>query len=442
MDKLLPQNIEAEEGVLGSIIIDPEALVRVADFLRPEDFYRDMHRTLYGFMLNLYARRIPADFITLCDELKRAEKLEEIGSAAILSLINGVPTSGNIEHYARIVERTAVCRRLIHAAGQIAALGYEQTPNALALAEQVLFSVDKRVISSGFVSIQDLMLNFVDDLEALHDRRKSIIGVPTGYSGLDALTGGLQDTDLIILAGRPSMGKSAAAMSIGYNAALAGYSVAIFSLEMGKRQLAGRLLAMDSGLNMQNIRNGWIGDDWQAVTDATGRLSALPIWINDTSGSPVASMRSQLRRLFVDSKPDLVIVDYLQLIAMPAEEGKNWHNNRVNEIGEITRGLKALAKEFNVPVLALAQLSRSVEARASKIPQLSDLRESGSIENDADIVMFINRPEYWEEREGQEITRPNEADIIVAKHRNGPIGTVTLLYLASQTRFLEMEARR
>lgn len=436
MEKRLPFSLEAEQGVLGSILIDAEAINQVADFLKPEDFYRDSHKTIYAEMVRLYEQHRPADSITLAYELE--DKLEE-GTSYLWELVNDVPTSGNVEYYARIVAHDAVCRRLIHAAGLIAAFGYERKENAVQLAEQVLFSVEKRSTASGFDSLQSIMLEYMNDLDRVHEKRGTIIGVPTGFTDIDKMLGGLQKTDLVILAARPSMGKSAMAMAMAHNAAKKDKKVAVFSLEMGKKQLAARLLAMDSKVDLQSLRNGWIdNDEWDSITASNGRLSELPIWINDTAGNPITSMRSQLRRLFTDSKPDLIIVDYLQLIDTP--DDKKRRDNRVNEIGDITRGLKGIAKEFDVPVLALAQLSRAVEARQIKIPQLSDLRESGSIENDADVVMFLYRQDYYEEKEGKEtMTRPNEADVIVAKHRNGPTGVVTLYFQSDQTSFHNLE---
>lgn len=444
IEKQLPCNIEAEIGVLGSIILDPEAIAQVADFLKPDDFYRETHRTLYTTILKLYAGRIPPDVITLSDELERIGKLEEVGgSYHLISLVNEVPTSGNVEYYAGIVARLGVCRRLIHVAGQIAAIAYEQAENALQLAEQLLFSIERKTNTSGFASMSDVMYDFINDLTQVHENKVEYIGVPTGFTDLDDTLSGLQKTDLIILAGRPGMGKSAAGMGMVYNAARKGFKCAVFSLEMGKRQLALRLTAMHSGKDIQSIRNGWLDDaDWQDIVDTHDALSELPIWINDTSGNPIASMRSQLRRLVSEHGIDLIVVDYLQLIDPP--EDKKRRDNRVNEISEITRGLKGIAKEFNVPVLALAQLSRAVESRALKVPQLSDLRESGSIENDADVVLFVYRQDYYEEKDGvlpENRTRPHEADIIIAKHRNGSEGTVTLHFDGSKTQFRNRSKR-
>ena len=439
VEKLLPQNIEAECGVLGSIIIDPEAIVQVADFLHSDDFYRDAHRTIYEVILQLYEQREPADFITISDELERRNKLEEVGGASyITSLINQVPTSGNVEYYGRIVERTSILRRLIHAAGQIAAIAYEEGDADVALdrAEQLIFNISQRHARSDFSLLRDILSEYMNKLDQLHERRGTIVGVPTGFTDLDRLTGGLQRSDLIILAARPAIGKTSLALSLAHNSTVKyQHSVAIFSLEMSKEQLVQRLLSMDAGVDQQRLRTGWIEDDeWDRIIYAMGTLSEANIWIDDTPGITTVEMRSKARRLQAEHGIDLIIVDYLQLMQSVLGSGKR-NENRVQEISEVSRNLKALARELNLPVLALAQLSRAVETRQSKVPQLSDLRESGSLEQDADIVMFIYRDDIY----NPESERKNIADIIVAKHRNGPVGEVSLYFQASQTRFRDLE---
>ncbi len=439
VEKLLPQNIEAECGVLGSIIIDPEAIVQVADFLHSDDFYRDAHRTIYEVILQLYEQREPADFITICDELERRNKLEEVGGASyITSLINQVPTSGNVEYYGRIVERTSILRRLIHAAGQIAAIAYEEGDADVALdrSEQLIFNISQRHARTDFSLLRDILSEYMNKLDQLHERRGTIVGVPTGFTDLDRLTGGLQRSDLIILAARPAIGKTSLALSLAHNSTVKyQHSVAIFSLEMSKEQLVQRLLSMDAGVDQQRLRTGWIEDDeWDRIIYAMGTLSEANIWIDDTPGITTVEMRSKARRLQAEHGIDLIIVDYLQLMQSVLGSGKR-NENRVQEISEVSRNLKALARELNLPVLALAQLSRAVETRQSKVPQLSDLRESGSLEQDADIVMFIYRDDIY----NPESERKNIADIIVAKHRNGPVGEVSLYFQASQTRFRDLE---
>ncbi len=382
MEKLLPQNIEAECGVLGSIIIDPEAIVQVSDFLHTDDFYRDAHHTIYEVILQLYEEHEPADFITICDELERRNKLEEVGGASyITSLINQVPTSGNVEFYARIVERTAILRRLIHAAGQIAAIAYEEGDADIALdkAEQLIFNISQRHARSDFTHMRDVLAEYMNKLDQLHERRGTIVGVPTGFTDLDRLTGGLQKSDLIVLAARPGIGKSSLALSLAHNTALKYHnSIAVFSLEMSKDQLAQRLLSMDARIDQQRLRTGIIEEDeWDRIVYAMDTLSESNIWIDDTAGISTMEMRSKARRLQAEHGIDLIIVDYLQL--MQATIGGKRNENRVQEISEISRSLKGLARELNVPVLALAQLSRAVESRQSKVPQLSDLRESGCL---------------------------------------------------------------
>jgi replicative DNA helicase len=438
VEKLLPQNIEAECGVLGSIIIDPEAIVQVSDFLHADDFYRDAHHTIYEVILQLYEEHEPADFITICDELERRNKLDEVGGASyITSLINQVPTSGNVEFYARIVERTAILRRLIHAAGQIAAIAYEEGDADIALdkAEQLIFNISQRHARSDFTHMRDVLAEYMNKLDQLHERRGMIVGVPTGFTDLDRITGGLQKSDLIVLAARPGIGKSSLALSLAHNTALKFHnSIALFSLEMSKDQLAQRLLSMDAKIDQQRLRTGIIEEDeWDRIVYAMDTLSESNIWIDDTAGISTMEMRSKARRLHAEHGIDLIIVDYLQL--MQATIGGRRNENRVQEISEISRSLKGLARELNLPVLALAQLSRAVESRQSKVPQLSDLRESGSIEQDSDIVMFIYRDDLY----NQESERKNIADIIIAKHRNGPVGEISLYFQASQTRFRDLE---
>ena len=390
MEKLLPQNIEAECGVLGSIIIDPEAIVQVSDFLRADDFYRDAHRTIYEVILQLFEEREPADFITICDELERRGKLEEVGGASyITSLINQVPTSGNVEYYARIVERTSILRRLIHAAGQIAAVAYESDDAEAALekAEQLIFSISQRHARTDFAHLRDILADYMNKLDQLHERRGMIVGVPTGFTDLDRLTGGLQKSDLIILAARPGVGKTSLALSLAHNTAVKHQrSVAVFSLEMSKEQLAQRLLSMDASIDQQRLRTGWIEDDeWERIVYAMDTLAEANIWIDDSAGISTTELRSKARRLQAERGIDMIIIDYLQL--MQATIGGRRNENRVQEISEISRSLKALARELNVPVLALAQLSRAVESRQSKVPQLSDLRESGCLAGDSLVYL-------------------------------------------------------
>lgn len=437
MEKLLPNNIDAEMAVLGSIIIDPEAIIQVADLLQARDFYRDAHRRIYDVIMHLANAGDPPDFITICNELEGRQQLEDVGGDSyITSLINYVPTSGNIEYYADIVTRASQLRDAIHASGQTAAAAYEPGANAeevLAKAQQRFNEIMARKMrGNGFTPTDDLMPQRIELLNQLHQKRGTIIGVPTGFSVLDQMTGGLQHSDLIILAARPGMGKTSMALSLAANAALTyRQHVAVFSLEMSKEQLGDRLLSMDADVDQQRLRTGWIEDDeWERIVRAGDRIAEASIWIDDTAGISPFEMRNKLLRLQAEQGVDLVIVDYLQL--MQGGTGKKYEN-RVVEVSDISRNLKGIARELNVPVVALSQLSRSVESRQNKVPQLSDLRESGAIEQDADIVLFIYRDVVY----NPTTEKRNTADIIVAKHRNGPIGEISLYFDPTRTRFAD-----
>lgn len=439
MEKLLPQNIEAEQGVLGSILIDPQAIEVVATKLQPTDFYRNAHRIIYESMLHLYQSREPADFLMICDDLERNGRLEEVGDASyITSLVNGVPTSGNVEYYAEIVARASTLRSIIHTSGQVVAEAYESGAldgEVLSKAQQWFYEIASRQQrGNGFVDTESLMGDRMQRLQFLQRHRGTILGVPTGFRYLDSMTGGLQKSDLIILAARPGIGKTSFALTLAANAAIRyDQKVAVFSLEMSKEQLGDRLLSQEARVDQQRMRTGWIEDDeWDRIARAGDKIAEASIWIDDTAGITSMEMRSKVRRLQSEQGVDLVIVDYLQL--MQASTGKK-QENRVQEVSEISRNLKGLARELNVPVLALSQLSRAVESRQSKVPQLSDLRESGSIEQDSDIVMFIYRDDVY----NPDSERKNIADIIVAKHRNGPTGEISLYFTPSETSFRDLE---
>lgn len=435
MEKLLPQNIEAERGVLGSMIIDPEAIDQVIGFVQADDFYRDAHRTIYEVIVALVTRNERADFITICDELERRNNLEDVGGASyVTSLINQVPTSGNAEYYGRIVERTSVLRRLISAAGRIAAIAYDEVEvrTALERAEREIFDISARYLlaQSGDIGMSELMAQYFQLLDERYERRGAIVGVPTGFADLDRLLGGLQRSDLDILAARPGVGKTTCAINIAYNAALRfKRRVGIFSLEMSKEQLAQKFVALDSKVEQQRLRTGLFqDDDWTSLVATIGTLTELGIRIDDTAGMTLMQMRSRARRWVAEYGIELIIIDYLQLIG--SDTTRKYENRQV-EVSALSAALKNLARELNIPVLALAQLSRAVEGRQVKIPQLSDLRESGSIENEADVVMFIYRDEVY----NPQTERKNQADIIVAKHRNGPVGEVALYCNQAQSRF-------
>ncbi len=391
MERLPPQNIEAEAAVLGSLLIDPQAMVVVAEIVRPEDFYRDAHRLLFQAAVDLYTHGRPADLVTLSDEIDRRGQMEQVGGIDyITTLVNVVPTSSNADYYAQIVVRSAILRRLIQVAGQIAALAYSESDADAALdkAEQLLFAVSQRVTRADFEHIRDILDVYYEKLEHLHSRRGDIVGVPTGFSDLDKMTGGLQPSDLIILAARPSVGKTSLALSLAHNTAMRfSQSVAIFSLEMSKEQLAQRLLSMDAGVDQQRMRTGYISDaddEWSHISLSIGRLSEASIYIDDTAGISLLEMRSKARRLKAERGFDLLMVDYLQLMSGTGSKGDG---NRQQEISEISRGLKALARELNVPIVALSQLSRAVESRQSKVPMLSDLRESGCLAGESLVYL-------------------------------------------------------
>lgn len=438
-DKTIPANLEAEEAVLGSLLIDPDAVLKVASFLRPDDFYREKNGWIYQAVLDLHERREPADFVTLVDELQRRNLLDEVGGPAyIASLINSVPTAVYVEHYAHIVERTATLRRLISAAGQIAALAYEEAEDVdevVDRAEQLIFNVSERRIRRDLTPIRQIMHGVVDRIDYLHRHQGGLLGVPSGFSKLDKLLGGFQKSDLIVLAARPSVGKTALALNIAVNAAKRyGQRVAFFSLEMSSEQLVQRLLASETGISQQRLRLGEIQDyEWPILMEAAGVLSEMMLFIDDTPAMSALELRTKARRLQAEHGLDLVIVDYLQLMRSDVRA-----ENRVQEISYITRSLKSLARELEAPLIALSQLSRAVESRSDHKPILSDLRESGSIEQDADIVMFIYREELVKEN----TERKNIADIIVAKHRNGPTDTVPLYFDKELARFADLELTR
>jgi len=438
-DRLPPQNIEAEQSVLGSLLIDPDAIIKIGSFLRAEDFYREAHQIIYRAILALHERRLPADFVTVTDELVRQGQLDLVGGPAYLaSLINLVPTSVHVEHYGRIVERTGLMRRLITAASEIAALAYEEREESdeiIDQAERILFDVSQRRLNKSLVPISDVVKTYYDHIEYLVEHRDETLGVPTGFLDLDRLLGGLQPSDLIIIAARPGVGKSSLATSIASNVALKSNGVvAIFTLEMSAEQLVQRMIASQTGIDSQRLRLGRIEDlEWEQFTRASGVLSEAAIFIDDSPSPSPMEIRTKSRRLAAEYDLDLIIIDYLQLM----QAGDRRSENRVQEISYISRALKGLARELNVPVIALSQLSRAVEARQDKRPVLSDLRESGSIEQDADIVMFIYRDEMYDE----DSDRANIADIIVAKHRNGPSDTVALRFEPKLTKFADLAMR-
>lgn len=437
-EPLPPHNTDAEEALLGSLLIDRDAIAPIAAFLRPEDFYRERNAAIYAAMLALNERREPVDIVTLSDELQRTERYETAGGLAYLSsLLSVVPTSLHAERYARIVERAALRRRLIRVAGRIAALGYDEaldTDLALEQAEQALFAVTERRTNRDFRKLADVLREYWEQLLLTADVDRLERGIPTDFKDLDRLLGGLQRSDLIILAARPSMGKSSLALCLARNAAVRfGAKVAFFSLEMSMVQLAQRLLFSESAVDSSRLRQANLGQtERRKLAEALSVLAAAPIYLDDTPNIPLNELRAKARRLHHEIGIDLLMVDYLQLVQGSGRE------NRVNEIGEISRALKALARELNVPVVALSQLSRAVESRTPHIPMLSDLRESGAIEQDADVVMFIYREEVYD----KDTENKGIAEIHVAKHRNGPTGQVSLLWLEKLTKFVDLGVER
>jgi replicative DNA helicase len=437
LDKTIPANPEAEEAVLGSLLIDPDAVIKIASFLEVDDFYREKNGWIYQAILDLHEKREPADFVTLVDELERRNILHEVGGAAyITALVNSVPSAVYVEHYAHIVERAAVLRRLISAAGQITSLAYEEADDVdevVDRAEQLIFNVSERRVRRDLIPVRQVMHSVVDRIDYLHRHQGDVMGVPTGFAKLDKLLGGFQKSDLVILAARPSVGKTSLALNFALNAARRFRKVVgFFSLEMSAEQIVQRLLSMETGIDQQRLRQGEIRDDeWDMLMRAAAELSETLLYIDDTPAMSAIELRTKARRLQAEHGLDLLLVDYLQLM-----RGDNHRSeNRVQEISYISRSLKSLARELEAPLIALSQLSRAVEQRTDHKPQLSDLRESGAIEQDADIVMFI----YREDMTKEDSERKNIADIIVAKHRNGPTDTVPLFFQKELTRFADLE---
>lgn len=438
-DRLPPQNIEAEQAVLGAIFIEPSALTVVSEILIPEDFYRSTHQKIYNVMLKLSDKGKAVDLITVTEELAAAKTLEDIGGVSYLSELGAsVPTAANIEYYARIVEEKSLLRRLIRTATNIAQDGYareDEVDDLLGDAEKRIMEVASRKNSGAFQNISDVLVRTYDNIETLHNRVGDITGIPTGFTELDKMTAGFQRNDLIIVAARPSVGKTAFALNIAQNVATkTDESVAIFSLEMGAEQLVMRMLCAEGNINAQNLRTGSLTDeDWGKLTMAMGSLSNSSIFIDDTPGIRISEIRSKCRRLKQEHGLGMILIDYLQLIQGSGRSSEN----RQQEVSEISRTLKALARELEVPVIALSQLSRGVEQRQDKRPMMSDIRESGSIEQDADIVAFLYRDDYYD----KESENKNIIEIIIAKQRNGPVGTVQLAFVKEYNKFVNLERR-
>lgn len=434
-ERLPPQNLDAEQSVLGSLLIDRDAIIQVAPVLKADDFYQPSNGHIYQAVIDLYDRKQPTDIVTLSDELTRQERLDSVGGVSYLaSLAAAVPTSVHIEYYARIVERTATLRRLIDAGTKVVGVAFQEdieTEDALDQAEQAIFEVSQRRVTRGFTAIKDVLELLFDDM---HESGGRVLGVPTGFSDLDRVLGGLQKSDLIIIAARPSIGKTALALAMAYNASVFHRrTVGFISLEMSAQQIGQRLMSMETGVNSHRLRLSQITDDeWEKMSRAFGKLSEANLFIDDNGGGSVSDVRTRARRLQAEHGLDLLIVDYLQLMQARRTD------NRVQEISEISRGLKQLARELNIPVVALSQLSRAVESRSDHQPLLSDLRESGSIEQDADVVMLM----YREEKYDPQTDKKGIADINIAKHRNGATSIVRLRFFEETTRFADLETYR
>ncbi len=444
-DRIPPQNLEAEISVLGAVLQDPGALLKAMEVLRPADFYKEAHRKIFSTCIDLFERNEPVDLVTLANELMRRKQLEEVGGASTLSaLVDAVPTAANVAYHARIVKDKALLYALIQKATAVVSRAYadkDDVDEVLDWAEQQIFEISQDKISRSFVPVKSVLKGTFQLIEKLYDRKSHVTGVPTGFKKFDEMTAGLQPSELVVVAGRPSMGKTSFCLNVAQHAAIHEQTpVAIFSLEMSKEQLVQRMLCSVAKVDSHKLRTGYLSDaDWPRLTTGAGILSEAPIFIDDTPGISLLEMRAKARRLMAEQRLGLVIIDYLQLIS-----GRGRAESRQQEISEISRSLKAMAKDLNVPVVALSQLSRAVEARQPPRPQLSDLRESGAIEQDADVVIFLYRPAFYRTRKDEELEEPedNSTEVIIGKQRNGPTGTVSLAFLREYTRFEDQERER
>ena len=436
--KIPPQNLVAEQSVIGSMLLDKNAVMRGIELLRADSFYRDAHRFIYEAILSLFDRGEPVDLVTVTEEMRKSGKLDAVGGAVyVADLLNSVPTAANIEHYAKIVEEKAILRRLIEAGTQIVSDAFnepEDVDQVLDQAEKTIFDIALKRAREGFHKIDSVIKRVLDRIDALYGKKEAITGTPSGFPDLDKLTAGFQNADLIIIAARPAVGKTAFALNVAQNVSIRyKIPVAIFSLEMSKEQLAQRMLCSEAEVDAQRLKTASLSDTgWKKLTRALGRLSEAPIYIDDSASITATEIRAKARRLKIEMGLGLVIVDYLQLM-----RGRNRIENRVQEISDIARSLKTLARELDVPVIAISQLSRAVEQRPDRIPRLSDLRESGEIEQTADLVIFIHREDYY----NPQSERGNVAEIMIAKQRNGPVGTVELVFRKEITKFSSKETR-
>lgn len=439
--KVPPQNIDAEQSVLGAILIENDALYNAVEILGVDDFYKEAHRRIFLAMIDLSEKNEAIDLVTITEYLKKKNDLDIAGGATYISqLSNAVPTAANIRYHARIVHEKAILRNLIHTATEIVTRGYEDTRDVeelLDYAENSIFNISEKKIKPSFTAVKEIIKNSFEAIERLSEKKERVTGAPTGFLDLDLMTSGFQPADLIIVAGRPSMGKTAFCLSIAQHVGIEkGAPVAIFSLEMAKEQLVIRMLCSESRVDSHKLRSGFLSkSDWPRLTTAAGRLSEAPIFIDDSAGTSVLEMKAKARRLKAEHGLSLIVVDYLQLMSGRSDKRRGGSDNREQEISEISRSLKALAKELSVPVIALSQLNRAVESRHDKRPMLADLRESGAIEQDADVILFIYRDEVYKQTEENK----GLAEIIIGKQRNGPVGTVKLAFINSYTRFENLE---
>jgi replicative DNA helicase len=440
LDRLPPQNIEAEQSILGAILIDNDALPRALEILDAEDFYKQSHRKIFNVMIELFEKSEPIDLITLTDYLKRENQLEAVGGISYLSsLVNMIPTAANIKYHSKIVREKGLLRGLLRSSNEIASRVHESNLDAEELvdyAEKSIFDISEKRVKASFVTLREVIKDSFEMIENLYDKKEAITGVPSGFRDLDELTTGFQKGDLVIVGGRPSMGKTALSLNIAQHVALElREPVAIFSLEMAKEQLALRMLCSEAMVNSNSIRKGFIKkEDWHKLTSAASNLTGAPIYIDDSSSITALELRAKARRLKMEHGLSLVVVDYLQLM-----RGKGSFERREQEISDISRSLKALAKELSVPVIAVSQLNRSVEQRRPPKPMLADLRESGAIEQDADVILFLYRDEVYNK---DNPANKGKAEVDIAKQRNGPAGvTVYLTYISSCTRFMNMTDR-
>lgn len=435
-----PQNIEAEKSLLGSLLLDKEAITKVADFLNPPDFYSPKHQDIYKAILKLYEERSPVDLVTLSDELEKNKKLKEVGGASYLTtLANAVPSSAHVVQYGKIIHSRATLRKLISASHKISEMGYQEERDIseiLDQAEKTIFEVSQEQLAHEFIPLKDILAESFDRIDELHKHKGKLRGVATGFAELDNILAGLQKSDMVVIAARPSMGKTSLALNIAAHAAIReNVPVGIFSLEMSKEQLVDRLICSEAGIDSWKLRTGKLSeDDFPKIGYAMGVLSEAPLFIDDSALLNVMEIRTKARRLQAEHGLGMVVVDYLQLMAGSATR----EDNRVQEITEISRSLKALARELAIPVVAVSQLSRAVEMRPDHRPQLADLRESGSIEQDADVVIFLFREDYYD----KDTDRKNIADIMIKKHRNGPTGELQLYFVPDQLAFKNLERQR